>query len=83
MAFQGISFRHTLACLVLKIMFLYILINHEKHKMHVQQLLNVAGLGERFYCSRSFYQKHEMESNCLDSFYNFQNIEIPKVVTFH
>ena len=23
-------------------------------------------------------QKHEMESNCPDSFYNFQNIEIPK-----
>ena len=28
-------------------------------------------------------QKHEMQSNCPDSFYNFQNIEISKVVTFH
>ena len=28
-------------------------------------------------------QKHEMQSNCPDSFYNFQNIEISKVVSFH
>ena len=28
-------------------------------------------------------QKHEMQSSCPDSFYNFQNIEISKVVTFH
>ena len=27
-------------------------------------------------------QKHEMQSNCPDSFYNFQNIEISKVGTF-
>ena len=28
-------------------------------------------------------QKYEMQSSCPDSFYNFQNIEISKVVTFH
>ena len=28
-------------------------------------------------------QQHEMQNNCPDSFYNFRNIEVSKVVTFH
>ena len=61
----------------------HILIKREKHKMHMQQLhprcmARITALGVSV-----VGRKHEMYSNCPDSFNNFQNIEISKVVTFH
>ena len=53
--------------------------------MYVQQLQLVAGLENGIIALGVSVvdQKHEMESNCPDSFYYFQNIEISKMVTFH
>ena len=83
--FQGISFRHTLVYLFLKIMFSHFDKPQKAQNAHAAAAPSLQSWENGFIAPGVYIVdlKDEMQSICPDSFYNFQNIEISKVVTFH